>query len=84
MIATDHSTNAGAATQASENLEYLMSLASPFSRHWIQDAVENKRQNGFDDISEACDDFVSHNGKGSHTLANAILVELGEEPIFSL
>lgn len=64
-------------------LDALMRQATKRSRFWLLDAVVNMRNGNPDEISEAADDFVSENGKGSTGLANAILVELGEEPIFA-
>lgn len=58
-------------------LHELQELATKRSRYWISDAVANS-----DDISEAADDFVVENGKGSTVIVNAMLVELGHEPIF--
>ena len=63
-------------------LDDLLSQASKHSRHWITDAVADKRSGAGDNLSEAADDFVVENGRWSKYLVNEILDELGEDPIF--
>ncbi len=67
----------------SPKLETLLNQASRRSKFWLVDAVADKRENDYDGISEAADDFARENGKGGANLANAILRELGEAEIFN-
>lgn len=69
--------------EISKLTDSLTQQATKRSRYWLLDAVANKRDNAGDDLSEAADDFVRENGKGSWALANAILESLGEDPLFN-
>lgn len=65
--------------EAPSDLEALLRQCNPFSRYWIQDAIENG------DLDEAADDFVEINGGRKHgavALCNAICRELGVEPVY--